>query len=346
MYHQHVIHDKPFEDCGIFFDKEEVEDEKINHNYATQTTKDLIGQGAKEGCKNFYDVKNGGGFYEGIKEPKYGQMLAHQKICKPTALGIINFPDSEKGYGGTNQRDNTHYMKSESQAGFSQNIKKRGIRKKKYDPDMKEDILLNDHWNNYLISPNKIVRRKDFEKQHHAASSAPFATTVIPRRPTTPLKIQQREQPPLVVQPPPIAVAKQLETIADQPSKEDQLSLPIKPTVPKTSRPNSGVSVRSLIARRKKQKAPVATTTYGPDLQPKYVPILAKTKSDFGFENALRAARSAKSNTGTSRCTSRNASNKRYQKNSTKRSFIPVVAMVRPHLNMMSGFRGLHFRSG
>jgi len=124
IFHHHVIHDKPFEDNGIFFEnnhkKNKHDDEPSK--YASETTKDMIGQGAKEGCKHYYDIQHGGGFYEGIKEPKYGELLHSHKVCKPTASGILNFNTTPKGYGGTNKNIP---MVSESRGCFNLNIKQR-----------------------------------------------------------------------------------------------------------------------------------------------------------------------------------------------------------------------------
>lgn len=130
--HEHVIHGKPFADNGIFFNTGESAGKK--GEYATQTTKDEIGKGSLEACKHFYDVAHGGGFYEGIKQPKYGTNINNPKICKPTAFGILNFPP-------TQEKEPT-YMVSEAAAGFNQYISK---------PSNTQHTV-EKKWNDFLIS--------------------------------------------------------------------------------------------------------------------------------------------------------------------------------------------------
>ena len=79
----------------------------------------------------------------------------------------------------------------------------------------------------------------------------------------------------------------------------------------------------------------------GPGLQPTYTKLLSTSKGSYPspriHSNALRAAQAASSRTS--------SKNKRRRPKSsqtrTKRSFVPVVAMIRQNAN----FRGLHFKS-
>lgn len=156
-------------------------------------------------------------------------------------------------------------------------------------------------------------------------STAPFATEVVARRPTTPLQPSQMPETATNVVLP------------------IQATLPIQPALPlnathttmQPKRPSTASSIRSIVSQRKARTVANVFKS-GPELQPKYVPILKKSKDGLGFANALRAARNTSNGGRKSRSSGRKT---------TKRSFVPVVAMVRPQRNGMSGFRGLHFKS-
>ena len=273
-------------------------------------------------------MKHGGGYYEAVKEPKYGETLSHQKECRATMEGIVNYPDQKY----------QHTLMSESSAGFGQTAKQ--------------------NWSDFRISPNK--RRNDTlagDCHYHAhAKGAPYATTKVPRRPTTPLRHDGN----------PTNGRKLVDP--SKPETDSILDLPIQPTVPLTKenvaksiagseqlrRPSSAAasicsvrSIRSTVSERIRRVSSL-TKNRGPNLQAvqKYVPIMSKSKGSYpsprinkarraAAAQALRGARKQRGSGGGIR------SRKKGRKIGD--SFVPVVAMVRP--NNVSGFRGLHFKS-
>jgi hypothetical protein len=182
-----------------------------------------------------------------------------------------------------------------------------------------------------------------------------LAATVLCRRPTTPLRPTPLSTPATTSLATSLAATPETTTReatgATKTTATAVTSMLMKPTAPaptnnrKTSyRPTSAAAIRRILSQRKATVAK-ALDREGPMLLAKYVPILPRSpKVDFGFQTALKAARSVRNQQNrTSRAPSRSQSGRRsYRKSSTKRSFVPVVAMVRPQL---TNFRGLHFQS-
>jgi hypothetical protein len=183
-----------------------------------------------------------------------------------------------------------------------------------------------------------------------------LAATVLCRRPTTPLRPTPLSTPATTSLATSLAATPETTTReatgATKTTATAVTSMLMKPTAPaptnnrKTSyRPTSAAAIRRILSQRKATVAKALDPEGGPMLLAKYVPILPRSpKVDFGFQTALKAARSVRNQQNrTSRAPSRSQSGRRsYRKSSTKRSFVPVVAMVRPQL---TNFRGLHFQS-
>ena len=322
----HVVHGKPFEDTGIFFNKGETAG---SGEYATRTSKDDIGRGAHEGARGYFDVEHGGGFYEGIKGIKYGENIKVPKICKPTALGVLNFPNAK-----------STPMVSEFQLGLSSTAR--------------------ENWSEFRISPrnrrDQTLRSTNVNwnpepSDRRILHAAPYAVQVVPRRPVTPLKPSTpsggRKQ--MLVQAA-AATAATAATAAIQTSNEPQEDDEEEEgNTRKANQHRSLVVPQTYLQQRRAKvadnmnakKIESMRVKGGPGLQPTYTKLLSTSKGSYPspriHSNALRAAQAASSRTS--------SKNKRRRPKSsqtrTKRSFVPVVAMIRQNAN----FRGLHFKS-
>ena len=327
--YEHIIHGRPNADTGIFFNTGESAGDS-GADFATRTTKDGIGKNCTTGARVYYDVQHGGGFYEGIKQPKYGEHIGYQKKCKPTMSGIVNFPNKTHG----------HTLMSESSAGFGQTAR--------------------ENWSDFRINPKK---RRDATLKldihyRERTTGAPYAMDIVPRRPTTPLRptsgssssssSRRRKGSRKLISKP--------ETISDVSQLQIQSTVPNESSTAKSAttsksneqRPASAASIQSVRSTMSQRQRRVANLTRkGPNLQAnqKYVPIMSKSKGSFPSPRinkmkalqAVQQAMNAQKKRSGVRPRSRQGA-----RSSTKRSFVPVVAMVRP---AASSFRGLHFKT-
>ena len=97
---ERVVHGQATDDNGIFFNTGAAAGPPAGE-FAMDTTKDSIGQGADDASMIFYSED--GGFQNGIQKPPKDDMPATRGWRhKPTMDGVINFPGQEIPTGASN----------------------------------------------------------------------------------------------------------------------------------------------------------------------------------------------------------------------------------------------------